>query len=82
MPKTSMIVAITGPDAIAGSILNFLSKNGVIATNNVATDMLIAIETPTTMPKSMLCFHCQVYKVTKTPNNVPMITPTRSSRKI
>ena len=49
-PITSMVVAITGPDATAGSIFIFFSINGVQVPIIVAIVMFKAIARPTIKP--------------------------------
>ncbi len=48
-----MVVAITGPDAIAGSTFIFFNTNGVNVPIKVAQVMFIAMDKPTTIPNPM-----------------------------
>ena len=52
-----MVVAITGPDAIAGSTFIFFKTNGVQVPIIVAVVILITIAKPTITPKATLCCH-------------------------
>ena len=50
-PTTSIVVAITGPDATAGSTLIDFKANGVNVPIMVAIVILIVIAKPTTIPR-------------------------------
>ena len=50
-PRMSIVVAMTGPDATAGSILKLFSAKGVKVPTIVAIVILINIARPTTIPR-------------------------------